>query len=138
VYGPGDPKHRLRSYLQRMMDHEASIPLDEGQAGWRWTRGYVENVAAAMAGAVAGPRSSGRVYNVGDEPTFTEAEWVERIGAVAGWKGDVVRVPREDLSDDFRQPFDWRYHLWTDTKAIRSELGYVQPVPIDEALRRTV
>ena len=138
VYGPGDKQHRLRPYLQRMSDDGVPIVLDEGQANWRWTRGFVENVAAALALAVTDPRGAGRVYNVGDAPTLNEREWVEQIGTVAGWKGDVVAVQSSELPDDQRQSLDWRYHLWTDTTAIHSELGYVQPVPLSDALRCTL
>jgi nucleoside-diphosphate-sugar epimerase len=138
VYGPGDRHHRLRPYLQRMADGGARIVLEEGQASWRWTRGFVENVAAAVALTVMDPRSARHVYNVGDEPTLTEREWVERIGRLAGWRGDVVAVPPAQLPDDLGQAVDWRYDLWTDTTALRAELGYVPPVALDEALRRTV
>jgi hypothetical protein len=44
VYGPGDAQHRLRPYLQRMLDGRPGILLHEGQAAWRWTRGYVRNL----------------------------------------------------------------------------------------------
>lgn len=138
VYGPGDRQHRLRPYLQRMVDGRPVILLQEEQAAWRWTRGYVGNVAAAIALAVADARSTRRVYNVGEEPALTERKWVERIGAAAGWKGEVVAVPRERMADHLKQPFDWRYELWTDTARIREELGYAEPVPLDEALERTV
>lgn len=138
VYGPGDPQHRLRPYLQRMTSDRAPFLLEEGQASWRWTRGFVENVAAALALVVGDRRSIGRVYNVGDGPAVTELEWVERIARLVGWGGEVAAVPQAGLPAHFRQPVDWRYHLWTDTSAIRSELGYRPPVPIDEALRRTV
>ena len=47
VYGPGDTQHRLRAYLRQMDDGRPSIPLPDGQADWRWTRGYVENVASS-------------------------------------------------------------------------------------------
>jgi nucleoside-diphosphate-sugar epimerase len=138
VYGPGDKQHRLKPYLQRMSGDEVAILLEEGQASWRWTRGFVENVAAALALAVKDSRSAGHVYNVGDDPTLTEREWVDRIAAVAGWRGEVLAVPRAELPHDDRQPVDWRYHLWTDSTALRAELGYVPPVPLDEGLLRTV
>ena len=138
VYGPGDRQHRLQPYLRRMADNEVRILLEDGQATWRWTRAFVENVAAAVALVVMDPRSVGHVYNVGDEPTLTEREWVERIARLAGWGGDVVALPRTHLPDELRQPVDWRYDLWTDNTALRSELGYVPPVPLEEALGRTV
>lgn len=138
VYGPGDRQHRLRPYLQRMVDGRRGILLEEEQAAWRWTRGYVGNVAAAIALAVADGRSARRVFNVGDEPALSEREWVERIGAAAGWSGRVVAVQPSELPNHLKQPFDWRYELWTDTSSIRDELGYVEPIPLDEALERTV
>ena len=138
VYGPGDAQHRLRPYLQRMVDGRAGILLDEDQAAWRWTRGYVGNVAAAIALAVATPQTVHRVFNVGDEPAFSERKWVERIGVAVGWRGEVVAVSASDLPTHLRQPFDWRYELWTDTSSIREELGYVERIPLDEALERTI
>lgn len=138
VYGPGDRQHRLLPYLKPMEQGESRIFVEEDQAGWRWTRGFVENVAAALALVASNPRAAGQVYNVGDEPTFTELDWVKRIARVAGWRGDVVAVPRAELPDNLQQPVDWSYDLWTDTTALRSEVGYVPPVPLDEALKRTV
>lgn len=138
VYGPGDNQHRLRSYLRRMDDGRPAVLLAEGQAGWRWTRGYVENVAATVALAVVDDRAAGRVYNVGEEPTPTEREWVGQIAAVAGWSGEIVTVPAERLPEHLRPPFDSRYDLATDTTRIREEIGYAEPVERQDALERTV
>jgi nucleoside-diphosphate-sugar epimerase len=138
VYGPGDAQHRLRPYLRRMVDGRAAILLHEEQAAWRWTRSYAGNVAAAIALAVADRRAIHRVFNVGDEPTLSERGWVERIGAAVGWTGGIVGVSASELPQHLKQPFDWRYELWTDSSRIRKELGYVEPIPLDVALQRTV
>jgi len=138
VYGPGDTQHRLRPYVQRAKDRSPGILMQTEQASWRWTRGFVENVAAAIALAVTDARSAGRVYNVGEETTPTEHEWAARVGAVAGWGGAIVAAPASELPDHLKQPFDWRYDLWTDTARIRNELGYVEPVSTEAALERTV
>src|SRR5262249_12941151 len=68
VSGPGDAQHRLAPYLKRMLDGRPTILLNEGMARWRCLRGYVEDVAAAIALAVTNPEAAGRVYNVA-EPT---------------------------------------------------------------------
>ncbi len=138
VYGPGDRQHRLRPYLRRMDDGRPAVLLEREQASWQWTRGYVENVAAAIALAVTDARAAGRVYNVGEENAATERQWVERIGAAAGWTGEIVQVPAELLPEQLRQPLDWRYHLACDTSRIRRELGYTEPVGLPDALDRTL
>ena len=137
VYGPGDKQNRIRAYLDQM-NAGPRLLMTREQAAWRWTRGYVEDVAAAIALAVIDDSAAGRVYNVGDEVAPTEREWVEEIAKVIDWTGEVLQTPVEDLPQDRRQPFDFRYELMTDTTRIREELGYSEPVGRQEALRRTV
>ena len=136
VFGPGDYQHRLFPYLKRMDDARPFIPLDEGQAAWRCARGYVENVAAALTLAVEDERAAGQVYNVGGEIALTEAEWVQRLGAVAGWAGRVVVLPRS--SEVLPSGKDWRHHFVAGTDKIRRDLGFREPVALDEALLRTI
>lgn len=138
VYGPGDPQHRLFEFLKRMTDGRAFILLEEGRAQWRWTRGYVENVAAAISLAVTDSRAAGRIYNVGDKEAFTEMEWVQCIGETVGWKGAIKVIPQDVLPQHLALPYDWRHHLAADTTRIRKELLYQERVTLNEALRRTV
>jgi nucleoside-diphosphate-sugar epimerase len=138
VYGPGDHHHRLASYLWLMKDRRGTIQLTEGQSGWRWTRGYVENVAAAIALAAVDDRAVGSVYNVGEADAQSEAEWVAAVGRAAGWGGEVVTVTSGVLPTSSEPDFDWRFDLATDTRRIREHLGFVEPVSREEALRRAV
>jgi nucleoside-diphosphate-sugar epimerase len=138
VYGPRDRQHRLFEYLKRMDDNRPAILLDEGLANWRWTRGYVENVAAAIALAVTDERATGRVYNVGETEALTTADWIRTIGRVAGWKGQVVGFPQDRLPAHLEVNLNTDQHLVTDSTRIRQELGYDEIVPQDEALKRTV
>lgn len=138
VYGPGDRHHRSFDYLKRMDDGRRAILLGEAQYGWRWTRGYVENVAAAIALAVTDEWAAGRIYNVGEPEALAEAQWVRAIGDAAGWDGAIVAVPEEMLPAHLVAPYDWRQHLAAVTNRIRSEIGYKEEVPSEEALRRAV
>jgi nucleoside-diphosphate-sugar epimerase len=134
VYGPGDFQHRLFPYLKRMDDHRSAILQAEGWAQNRYSRGYVENVAAAIALAVTDDRAAGRVYNVAEPEALTETEWVRRIGQATGWNGQIVVDPNNPHSiEPTKAP-----HLAVDTTRIRTELGYAELTPPDEALRRTV
>ena len=138
VYGPGDYQHRLFRYLKRMDDRRPVILLDEAEAQWRWTHGYVENVADAIALAVTDERAAGRIYNVGEPFTLTMVEWISKIGQAAGWQGRIVLVPRGRLSEPLRWGINAEQDIVVDSSRIRKELGYVERVGLDEALRRTI
>ncbi|MDP9366221.1 MAG: NAD-dependent epimerase/dehydratase family protein [Chloroflexota bacterium] len=138
VYGPGDRQHRLWSRLKRMMDGRSAILLGETEARWRGTRGYVENVAAAIALAATEERAAGRVYNVGEREAPTEADFLRAVGRAAGWRGEVVTVPDDRLPPHLAPQANLAQDMVADTERIRRELGYAEPVPRPEWLRRTV
>ncbi|HJU56013.1 MAG TPA: NAD-dependent epimerase/dehydratase family protein [Pyrinomonadaceae bacterium] len=138
VYGPGDQQHRLFGYVKRMDDKRPFILLGEAQARWRWTRGYVENVADAIALAAADERAADNIYNVGEREALTEADWVRSIGRAAGWNGEVLTVPADSLPEHLAAKVDYAHHLFTDTSRLRAELGYNERVSLAEALRRTI
>jgi nucleoside-diphosphate-sugar epimerase len=137
VYGPGDPYRRLRAYIKRMHDHRPAILLESAQAGWRWTHGYVENVAQAIVLAVVDDRAAGRIYNVGEAETPTVAERVRHIGALAGWKGRIVQMESERLPLHLRVPYQPRQDLVVDSSRLRGELGFAEVRSMDEGLRQT-
>jgi len=138
VYGPRDYQHRLFSYLKRMDDKRPAILLDEAEAQWRWTHGYVENVADAIALAVTDERSTGQIYNVGEPFTFSIAEWIALIGRIAGWQGRVVSIPHGRLPEPLRFGINAEQDIVVDSSRIRRELGSKERVDVEEALQRTI
>jgi nucleoside-diphosphate-sugar epimerase len=138
VYGPGDYQHRLFEYVKRMDDQRPAILLEERLAKWRWTHGYVENVAAAIALAVTDERAAGRIYNVGEQETLSMAERVSRIGQEVGWQGEVVTVPDGTLPAHLTADINTEQDVVVDTSRIRQELGYTEPISLQEALHRSI
>ena len=138
VYGPGDPLRRLLPVVKRIDDRRPAILFEEKHARWRGPRGYVENVAAAVALAAADNRAAGRVYNVGEAENLTELEWARRIAAEAQWDGGFVTLPAERTPPHLRMPGNLDQHWVVDTTRIREELGYREPVPQPDAIRRTI
>ena len=138
VYGVGDNQHRFFEYLKRMDDKRPAILLKEELARWRWTRGYVEHIADAIALAVTDERARGRIYNLGEADTLIESEWVSALGRAAEWNGEVIVVLKGELPEHLDSPFDHEHDLEVDTSRIRRELGYVERISREEALRRTV
>ncbi|MET9827949.1 NAD-dependent epimerase/dehydratase family protein [Streptomyces sp. NPDC006385] len=138
VYGPGDHQRRAREILRPMRDGRETVLLDEGFRTWRLTRGYVEDVAAAIVLATGDPRATGRTYNVGERDPWSEEEWVLAIGAAAGWGGKVRFLPPDRLPGHLVTGIEFRQDLVVDTSRIRRELGYTEPTARADAIMRTV
>jgi len=138
VYGPGDPHHRLRPYIRRMADNRPFLLLENGAAEWRWTHGYVEDVAGAIARAVIDERAGGKVFNIGEAGTPSTADRVRRIGNIMGWTGRVLLLSRERIPEHLRLAVDPKQDLVTETGRFRRELDFAETVAADEGLRRTI
>jgi nucleoside-diphosphate-sugar epimerase len=138
VYGPGDPLHRLHPILKRIDDDRPAILIQNEAAQWRGLRGYVENVAAAIALAVVSPQAAGRIYNVAELESFSELEWAQNVGRVAGWKGTVLALPKEQTPAHLQISYNAAQHWTASSARIREELGYREPISFDTALERTI
>jgi nucleoside-diphosphate-sugar epimerase len=137
IYGPFDRQRRLRHYVRRMIDKRSAIVLDARLARFRLSRGYVENIAAAVVAATADDRSAGMTYNVAELEALSEIEWVRSVGRAFGWDGDVIAAEPTVLPTGLHVPLPAQ-DLYGDTSRIRSELGYSEPVAREEGLRRAV
>jgi nucleoside-diphosphate-sugar epimerase len=138
IYGPGDYAHRMHGALKRMDDRRPAIILEEGFAAWKAPRGYVENVAAAIALAALDDRAAGRIYNVAETPAFSEVEWTRKIADATSWAGDILVLPRERTPKHLIFPGNAAQHWEVDSSRIRHELGYSEPIAIEEGIRRTI
>lgn len=142
VYGPGDNRrHRVGEYVTRMDSGAGTLDLDADLSGWRWTRGYVDDVADAIAIASVDRRASGRTYNVGEAAPLTEGEWARAIARVAGYAGTIVERKREDLPPAVARELnghDFAHDLILDTSRIQGELGWSPRAPLDEALAASI
>lgn len=138
IYGPGDRLRRFHPVLRRIDDGRRAIILEQAVAAWRAPRGYVENVAHALALAALSERAAGRIYNVAESPTFPELEWQQKIAAAAQWSGEFAILPTDRTPGHLRFPGNAAQHWEADATRIRDELGWSEIVAIDEGIRRTV
>jgi nucleoside-diphosphate-sugar epimerase len=142
VYGPGDRRRRrVGAYVERMDSGSAELELDADLSRWRWTRGYVDDVADAIATASTDPRASGCTYNVGEEAPLGEGEWVRAIARVAGYAGRVVERERAELPAEVARELDahdFAHDIVLDTSRIQRELGWRPRVPQGEGLAASV
>ena len=138
VHGPGDYQHRLLPYVKRADDKRSHIILEKAQSKWRTTRGYVENVAWAIALAATDERAAGRIYNVADDIEYTEQEWAKLITEACGAECQIITANNEELPDELKVDCNFSQDLLTSSRLIRSELGFEERVPFSEALKRTI
>ena len=138
VYGPGDRLHRLFPILKRIADGRRNLLFASDTAVWRGSRGYVENVAHAIAVAATSDQASGRVYNIAEPTTFTELEWAGLVAKAAEWQGNFVTLPDEKVPAHLRSGNNLAQHWVADSQRIREELGYAELISLDEGLRRTI
>jgi len=109
VYGPGDNADLATVYGFR------------NHPRWRWTHGYVENVADAIALAVQSDHAKGRTYNVGEETTPT----IEQRLAYLPPRPDAPVIEKE---------LNFDQDIVYDTSRIRSELGFAEVFPERQAM----
>lgn len=138
VYGPGDPLRRLHPIVKRIDDGRRTLLLPESLAAWRGSRGYVADVARAIAIAAASDAATGRVYNIADPDTPTELEWARAIADAARWRGDIAVLPDDETPAHLRQPGNTAQHWVADSTRIRDELGFSPSFDRAEAIRRTI
>jgi nucleoside-diphosphate-sugar epimerase len=115
--------------LPKVYGHETNTDLRtvygaRNHPQWRWTHGYVENVAAAIVLAATHPNGGGRIYNVGEEHTPTVEERLRDLPPSS--------LPGDDA------PFHYQHDIVYDTSRIRRDLGYHEVVTYGEGLRRTL
>ena len=138
VYGPGDYQHRLYQYLKKMDDNRPHIVLEETESRWRWTTGYVENIAEAIVLATFHKQAAGKIYNIGNPDTPDLKTWIRAIGDAAGWNGKIYTVPREYFPESIKTRESLTQDIIVSSERIRGELGYRDPVSLSEGLAKTV
>jgi nucleoside-diphosphate-sugar epimerase len=137
VYGPYQLVPREWCVIRRILDGRRQIVLpDAGLA--LLTHGYAENLAHSVLLAVDQPEvSAGEIYNCGDDRQLSLAQIVEVIAHTLDREIEIVSVPRQLAFPAGPLALGGDHHTLLDLSKIRSQLGYRDVVPVEEALART-
>jgi len=138
VYGPRDQQHRTRDIVKRVDDGRRAIIIDADVANWRWAQGYVDDMAHAIVLAATDDRAAGHIYNVAEADPLTYEERARALGRAAGWQGEIVIVPHDELPVSLQWDGDATQDVVVDTSRIRRDLGYAEALPREERLARAV
>jgi hypothetical protein len=108
---------------------------------WVISRCAARNAAGVVLRIVDQPQiSAGQSYNCADEDQFTVRQWVQLVAAYAGGELDIVGIPsavaRSHLAELLAPGAG--PHMIVNTEKVRRELGYVEVVSAEDALRETV
>jgi nucleoside-diphosphate-sugar epimerase len=95
------------------------------QPQWRWTHGYVENVAKAIALAVSDPRAANNIFNVGEAHTPTMFERLNYL-------------PHRHLALASENGKNFAQDIVYDTSKIRRELGFIEQIDEIDAMTECV
>lgn len=139
VYGAGQLGASVWSVVKRVLDGRPHLVLPDGGLGLV-TRGYSQNVAHAVLGAVDDPEAAGgQIYNCGDDQQFTMAQWVGLIARALDHDLEVIGLPAAVAfsARDFFPLGSAPLHQLLDTHKIRAELGYRDLVDPAEAVAET-
>ncbi len=145
LYGPGDATPREWYYVRQVLDRRPVI-IAPGGGQALFSRGYLENMAHAVALAVEAPPARERVCNAADAGQFTVRQIIDAVAAILDHRWEVIEVP-DHLLPAHRpsqalpygiDPYHIRPHLLLDTTRLRAELGYADVVSPAAALEATV
>jgi nucleoside-diphosphate-sugar epimerase len=138
VFGPQDSQHRLSAYLKRMDDQRPILLLEKEIAEWKACRGYVENVAHAIALTALNDDARGQIYNVSDSDALSEKAWIEKIASIVGWKGEINILEKDQLPPHIGSIVNSAQNMDLNTDKIRQQLGYTDRMGLEMALGKTI
>jgi len=92
------------------------------QPSWRWTHGYVENIASAIALIAFHSDAASQTFNLGEEWTPTTGE-------------RLARLPQRSDVEPMEGDYDFSQDLHCDTSKIRRLLGYRDVVSEPDAMK---
>lgn len=139
VYGPYQLLPREWCVIRRALDRRPFIILADGGLSLM-THGYAGNLAHAVLLAVDRPdAAAGQIYNCGDDCQFSIRQIVEIVADELKHHFEIVSLPAavawpaRGISLEITP-----HHKLLDLHKIKQQLGYSDPTPPAEALRRTV
>jgi nucleoside-diphosphate-sugar epimerase len=139
VYGPYQLLPREWCVIRRALDRRRFVILSEGGLGLM-THGYAGNLAHAVLLAIDKPdAAAGQIYNCGDDRQFTIRQIVEIIADEMNHTFEIISMPATVAYPARGVSLEITpHHKLMDLHRIKRDLGYSDPLPPEDALRRTV
>src|SRR5215472_10143905 len=125
VYGPGNPFYREQFFWDRLRAGRPVIIPGDGHRLMQFV--YVTDLVHALVRALEEPRATGEAFNIGDPKPVTQAEFVEKMTKIAGVEANLVRVPRDIITQAGGNAMEEPYYFgeYLDLPPITENIGKV-------------
>ena len=125
VYGPGNPFYREQFFWDRLRAGRPIIIPGDGHRLMQFV--YVTDLVHALVRALEEPRATGEAFNIGDPKPVTQAEFVEKMAKTAGVDANLVRVPRDIITQAGGNAMEEPYYFgeYMDLPPITENIGKV-------------
>jgi nucleoside-diphosphate-sugar epimerase len=143
IYGPHNAIDREAFFWDRIVADRPVIIPGDGQRAMQFV--LVGDVAGTAIRAAGTEVAAGGTYNLGNEPSITQIQFVQALARAAGREPRLVFVARDRIAaaggDVFRPPLYFGTYLdllplTVRCDRLRAELG-IELTPFDEGLRET-
>ena len=138
IYGPRQLVPTIKPIVKRILDGRRHLIIPGDGLTLR-ARGYVDNAAHLTLLAVENPKAEGETYNVADEKTLCLRDYLNLIIRAMGSDMELVPI-NHPIAYNLTQSYAHapHHHLVFDISKAVNQLGYRDPVPTAEAVRRCV
>jgi len=96
---------------------------------------YVSDVVNGIVSLGGHPRAVGEIFNLGGEEKITISDLAKKIKRFTKSNSEIVYLPYEEV---YGEGFEDMRHRIPDTTKVRSLIGYVPRVGLDDALKKTI
>ncbi len=131
VYGFPDTT-RIDPYLIPMLQKQKEISVSSYKINWKFSRALHKNCSFGIFLTIKHHNAGQHIYNIAEEKTYTEVEWIERIAKICGWKGEIKTEAGLNEDKGYKQD------LYISSQKIRDELGYYEKYNPDDGLEDNV
>jgi len=120
--------------IDKLTASDGELKLHPIQANFRWTWGYVENIADMLLECAGDRRSVNRIYNLGYPTGVSMVELYEMVSEEIEWDGTIIVT--EDRTKEPGQ--DLTHHWIADSTKFRRDFDYSGNVLLEDAIRLSV
>jgi nucleoside-diphosphate-sugar epimerase len=134
VFGPRDYQRRIGNMIDKLEKSDGLVKLYPTAADFRWTWGYVFNIADMLIECALDRRPGNHIYNLGYADSLSVMQMHQMVADLLGWEGEIIAT-EEGVT---KPTGDYAQHWNSDSSKFRRDFNYEERIPMREAFRLTI